>query len=201
MAMDRAWTSAPSGFPTATPPAPRTAPLLGAVVAGLVALAIGGWFTLGGSEGLPGSIGGLPRMQTAEARAFEEQAEATEVAGISFRGAMYGDGATPELIVELIDGVPAEAELGSLDDMFDSMAAGFASGSGGTVQLTAKASQTMAGVSYVCAPFHASDPTVGDLAGSVCLWQGDGYGLIATLRSADAHAAIADAQLVYDAVH
>jgi hypothetical protein len=193
--------STPAGLPSAAPAASRTAPLLSAIVAGLVALAIGGWFTMRGGDDLPGSIAGLPRLQTAEAQAFEDQAEATEVAGISFRGAMYGTGDTPELIVELIDGVPAEAELASLDEMFDSMAGGFASGSGGAVQLAAKASETQAGVSYVCAPFHATDPTVGAIAGSVCLWQGDGYGLIATLRSADARSAIADARLVYDAVH
>jgi hypothetical protein len=201
MAFDRPWTSDPSGISASTPAPARTAPLLSGIVAAVVALAVGGWFTLRGGDGLPGSIAGVPRLDTAEAQAFEDQAEATEFAGITFRGAMYGSAGTPELIVELVDGVPEDADLGSLDEMFDSMADGFASGSGGAVQLTAKASETLAGVSYICAPFHATDPTAGELAGAVCLWQGDGYGLIATLRASDAHAAIADAQLVYDAVH
>ncbi len=201
MAFDRPWTSAPSEISTPAPKPARTAPLLSGIVAAVIALAIGGWFTLRGGGGLPDSIAGMQRLDTAEAQTFEEQAQATEFAGITFRGAMYGAAGTPELIVELIDGVPQDADLGSLDEMFDSMADGFASGSGGAVQLTAKASETLAGVTYICAPFRATDPTVGALAGAICLWQGDGYGLIATLRASDAHAAIADAQLVYDAVH
>jgi hypothetical protein len=202
MAFDRPWTSSSPGLTTGAAPQPsRTAPLLAGIVAAVVALAVGGWFMLRGGGGLPGSIAGMERLDTAEAQAFEEQAAATDFAGISFRGAMYGSAGTPELIVELIDGVPEGAPMGSLDEMFDSMGDGFASGSGGSVSLTAKARQTIAGVDYICAPFHASDPTAGQIAGSVCLWHGDGYGLIATLRSDDAQAAIADAKLTYDAVH
>lgn len=201
MAFDRPWTSSSPGLTTPTPRPARTGPLLSGIVVAVVALAIGGWFALRDGGGLPGSIGGMERLDTAEAQAFEEQAAANEFAGITFRGAMYGSAGAPELIVELIDGVPDGAQLGSLDEMFDSMGEGFASGSGGSVTLTAKASQTIAGVEYMCAPFHAADPTAGELSGSVCLWHGDGYGLIATLRSDDAQAAIADAQLVYDAVH
>lgn len=202
MAFDRPWTGSPAGYTPAQAPRPaRTAPLLSGIVAAVVALAVGGWFMLRADGGLPGSIAGMPRLDTAEAQAFEEQAEATEFAGITFRGAMYGSAGTPELIVELIEGVPQDAQLGSLDEMFDGMADGFASGSGGAVTLTAKASQTIAGVDYICAPFHATDPTVGELAGAVCLWRGDGYGLIATLRNADARAAIDDARLAYEAVH
>jgi hypothetical protein len=199
---DRPWTSSSPGFTTTPTPQPaRTAPLLAGIVAAVVALAVGGWFMLRGQGGLPGSIAGMARLDSAEAQAFEEQTAATEFAGITFRGAMYGSAGSPELIVELIDGVPEGAPVGSLDEMFDSMGDGFASGSGGSVTLTAKAEQTIAGVDYICAPFRAADPTTGQIAGSVCLWHGDGYGLVATLRTDDARAAIADAQLVYDAVH
>jgi hypothetical protein len=202
MAFDRPWTSSSPGLSATPAPQPsRTSPLLAGIVAAVVALAVGGWFMLRSDGGLPGSIAGMGRLDSAEAKAFEEQAAATEFAGITFRGAMYGTAGTPELIVELIDGVPDGAPVGSLDEMFDSMGDGFASGSGGSVTLTAKAKQTIAGVDYICAPFHAADPTTGSIAGSVCLWHGDGYGLVATLRTDDASTAIADAQLVYDAAH
>jgi hypothetical protein len=201
MAFDRPWTSGSPGPTTPAPQPARTAPLLSGIVAAVVALAVGGWFMLRGEGGLPGSIAGMERLDSAEAQAFEEQAAATEFAGITFRGAMYGTAGAPQLVVELIDGVPEDAQLGSLDEMFDSMGEGFASGSGGTVTLSRKARQTIDGVDYICAPFSAADPTAGQLAGSVCLWDGDGYGLIATLRTDDAQVAIADAQLVYDAIH
>jgi hypothetical protein len=201
MAFDRPWTSSSPGAAFPAPRPARTAPLLSGIVAAVVALAVGGWFMLRGPGGLPGSIGGMDRLDSAEARAFEEQSADQEFMGVTFRGAMYGSAGAPQLIVELIEGVPDDAPLGSLDAMFDSMGEGFASGSGGAVTLTAKAKQTIAGVEYICAPFHAADPTSGQIGGSVCLWHGDGYGLIATLRSGDAQTAIADAQLVYDAVH
>jgi hypothetical protein len=201
MAFDRPWTSASPGALTPAPQPARTGPLLTGIVAAVVALAVGGWFLLRGPGDLPGSISGMDRLDSAEAQAFEEQSAAQEFAGITFRGAMYGSAGSPELIVELIEGVPDDAPVGTLDEMFDSMGEGFASGSGGTVTLTQKATQTIAGVDYICAPFHASDPAAGQIGGAICLWHGDGYGLIATLRSGDAQAAIADAQLVYDAVH
>jgi hypothetical protein len=201
MAMDRAWSSAGT-VPTAQAPnAPsRRGAVVGGIVAAVVALAVGGWFALRDGGGLPDAIGGVPRLDTPEARAFEEQIRSTEFAGITFRGAMYGTAGDPELIVELIDGVPPDAP-GGLDAMFDGMAGGFANGSGGAVRLAEQASETHGGVAYRCAPFQASDAAAGRLTGAVCLWQGEGYGLVATLRSDDARGAIADAQQVYEAVH
>jgi hypothetical protein len=199
---DMAWTSG-----AATTPAPSTArptpAVVGAIVVGLVALLAAGLFMLHRGDGLPDSIAGLQRLETAEAETFEQTLSATEFSGITFRGAMYGTNGQPQLIVELFEGVPDYVMDGPLDDFFGGAAGGFANGSGGSVDLSSRMSETRDGVQYVCASFQGGIAPIpgAPSGGALCVWSGEDLGLIVSIRSADPRAALDDAQLTHEAVH
>jgi hypothetical protein len=171
--------------------------VLALVVTGAVAMAL-----TGGSGGaLPDAIDGVPRMHTPEAEAFERTLNGMTIADMSFSGAMYGDGVSPDLVVELISGVPDEARAAPMDTFFSGAATGIASTSGGTIRVEEAVEARDGDVEYRCAPLELPAGTAG-LTGSgvLCMWRGRDIGILITLRTGDASAAVEDARLAYAAV-
>ena len=192
------------GEPGSAPPPPRRRSVLVPALAliAVVVIAIGVVSTLHGGGTLPGEIGGLERMHTADASTFEDTMAAQRYGDIGMEGGMYGDGSRTVLVVGLVSNIP-EAELQApLDFVFDQGAQGFASSSGGTIDSSGAVSVTVAGVQYRCASFELPGPVSGGGGhGSLCMWQADDLGFLITFRTSDPSAAFGDIRTVYDAIH
>lgn len=193
----------PDGFiPIREARSPARTPLIVAAVVGAAFLLIGAvTFVLHRGDGFPGSIGGLPRMSTAVAKNFESTVSSTRIGGVRMRGAMYGSGALPQLIVERFDGLPDAYLQGSAGEFFDQAARGFEATSGTTVDTAGMVSQTIDSVAYQCAAVHPSTTSSSSFNGALCMWKGADLGLLVTLRTSDPTAAIGDAASTYTALH
>jgi hypothetical protein len=176
--------------------------LLALVVVALVATSAVAFALTRGSGGeLPDSIDGVPRMHTAEANAFEHVMDGMTMADMSLSGAMYGDGETPDLVLELISGVPAEARSVPMDVFFSQAGAGLAANSGGSVREAEAVEATDGGVEYRCAPLDLPPGAPGEAGtGVLCMWKAQDIGIVVTFRTGDPSAAVEDARLAYAAV-
>jgi hypothetical protein len=154
-----------------------------------------------GDPELPDRIAGLPRLETDQARSFEDLLSGFTEGGISLRGAMYGSGDQPELILERFvgtddpfQGIPIETVLGQAGSAF-----GEGLGSGGEIDVETALSQTREGVDYACAPYRGSAPGAGQ-ASIICVFSGDVSGLVVDLRTTYVTNGMDDAQAAYRAV-
>jgi hypothetical protein len=130
----------------------------------LASIGIGTWWVgRGGSDALPGQIGGLGRMENAQTDlvvdAFRRQLDTMGVEGDI---AMYGAGLPTAALVWIRD-----TSAPTTDSAFDEFATGFDSGMGaaGSLDGSRQTVETLDGVTYVCAPL------VSDIAGTICMWQ------------------------------
>ena len=109
----------------------------------------------------PEAFAGMPRIDDAQtqlvADTFRTQAEAT---GIEGDMVLYGNGAPTAALIWIRD-----ATVPTTDAAFDEFASGFNQGIGSGGALGGKATQTVAGVTYVCAP------VIGATRGTICMWQ------------------------------
>jgi hypothetical protein len=127
--------------------------------------------TRGDPVALPESVGGLGRVEGPQAEIVAETFRAqTEVVGIEGDIAMYGSG-TPTVALMWI----RDASVPTTDAAFDAFASGFDSGIGsaGALNRSRRTTETIGGVTYVCAPVESVAP------GTICMWQdGDVFWLL-----------------------
>ena len=179
----------------------RTPLIIGAVVGAVLLLIVAATFFLHRGDGFPESISGIPRLHSAIAKDFEHTVSSTQISGVRMRGAMYGSGALPQLIVERFDGVPDAYLQGSLSDFFDQAARGFETTSGTTVDTADTVSQTIDSIAYECAAVQPSATSTTSFNGALCIWKGADLGIVLSIRTTDPTAAIADVQSTYTALH
>ncbi len=193
----------PDGFrPIREDRSPARTPLLvGGVVCAALLVIAAVTLVLHRGDGFPEAIGGLPRLHSAVATQFESTLASTQIGGVHMRGAMYGNGVLPQLIVERFDGVPDTYLQGSASDFFDQAARGFETTSGTTVDTADMVSQTIDAVVYQCASVHPSTTSTSSFNGALCMWKGADLGLLVTIRTNDPAAAIADVRSTYTALH
>jgi hypothetical protein len=112
---------------------------------------------------VPDALGGMPRIDDAQTKLivdlFRAQADAT---GIESDIVLYGNGTPTAALVWVRD-----ATMPSSDAAFDAFAAGFNQGIRASGSLGAKETETVAGVTYVCAP------VLGASRGTICMWQAE----------------------------
>lgn len=153
-----------AGAPTASPVALGGGSPTALVVKGtiLVALALGGWLAWGhffGGIGLPGQVGGQPRMESGMIERMEEMAqEAADRVGIEVAIGAYGSAATPAYLL-VVSEVPEGQDM-------DAFSAGFVAASGTSSEALEPA--TAGGVEFLCGP--------GNPAGAQCIWIHEGIG-------------------------
>jgi hypothetical protein len=165
----------------------------GAVV--LVVAAAAAFTFLRGGGGLPDELAGLPRSNSEIATQLEEALSGIEIMGVSFDVGFYGDGLEPQIVLMVFEGLPDELASAPSDMFFEGFASGFASTSGGaTVGFDAAVQRTADGVDYMCAPVEGPE------SGVVCLFRGEGVGMLVTQTTTDANAAVAIAQEAHAAV-
>jgi hypothetical protein len=203
------------GFDPSSPPRPDLATHPGSptphrrrrwpwVVAAVVAvnLGVGVLLVTRSHSDVPGQIAGLPRLRTESARSFEHLIASFDIGGLSLRGAMYGSGDQPQLVLERFvgsddpfQGVPIETVLGQAD-----AGLGGSFGGSGDLDTAATVSETRDGVEYACAPFHGSSfPGAGDVS-VICIFSGHASGVVFDLRTAEVSTALDDAEAAYHAV-
>lgn len=138
--------------------------IVGVVLVTLVSIGIvTSWVGRDGSVTFPEQVGGLVRIENAQtefvADTFHRQLDTMGVEGDI---AMYGAGLPTAALFWLRD-----ASTPTTDAAFDEFARGFDSGIGtaGSLEGSRKTVETIDGVTYVCAPL------VGDVSGTICMWQ------------------------------
>jgi len=155
-------------------PGPTTSPLaaepksseLGTVVVVVVATlaVIGGiWllFFRDGAVAMPEAFGGMPGIDTPETRLVVDTFRAElQTNGIDGDMVIYGNG-TPSAALTWI----RDASVPTTDAAFDEFASGFDQGIGASGSLGKKQTETVSGVTYVCAPVLGAAP------GTICMWQ------------------------------
>lgn len=189
------------GSPPSEPRSPWRRRAIIAIVCAGVLLVVLTTLMLHRGDGLPESIAGFPRIHSDQVRAIEEALAHTEVAGVTFQVAMYGNAETPTLILERFNGVPDVYVNATSEQIFDDSVRGFEATSYATADAEGKVTRTIDAVSYTCAsirPESASQPT---LTGSLCVWKGDDLGILVTLRTTDPTAAIDDVHSAYESLH
>jgi hypothetical protein len=133
------------------------------VLATLAALGGYRFLSRGGPVELPESCGGMSAIDEAQSRfvvdTFRSQ---IEIAGAEGDMAMYGSGIPTSALMWIRD-----ASVPTTDDAFDEFATGFDSGIGsdGSLDSAQKTTETIEGVTYVCAPVVSVAP------GTICMWQ------------------------------
>jgi hypothetical protein len=121
------------------------------------------WMSRDGSVALPEAFGGLDMVENAQTDivvdTFHRQLDSMGVEGDI---AMYGAGIPTAALMWIRD-----ASVPGTDAAFDELATGFQSGIGtaGSMDGSRKSIDTVDGITYVCAPL------VGDVSGTICLWQ------------------------------
>jgi len=152
-----------------------------------------------GGTGMPAEIAGVQRLDTDAARSFEDLVSAIHAGGLSLRGAMYGSGGRPELILERIvgtdepfQGLPVETVLGQ--------AGGFGIGTGGQLDEEATVSASRDGTDYACAPVRGTGIPDTDGTGVLCVFSGRAAGVLFDLRTSVPTDAIDDAEAARDAI-
>jgi hypothetical protein len=140
-------------------------------------------------------------LDTAPAKAFESYVDSLQIAGADYRGAMYGSGGQPALIVVQIQGLPDYVRNAPVDTFFDQAASGFTSTSTIGVDASARVVESRSGVQYMCAPTEGSIGLGMPNGGAVCLWNGDDVGIVFTFRTSEPRSAIDDTQVVYQTFH
>jgi hypothetical protein len=190
------------GWQTESSASPRRATTILSIVVVVALLGAGAlWFVAGRGGGLPGSIQSLERLDTAPAKAFESYVDSIQIAGADYRGAMYGSGGQPALIVVQIQGLPAYVRDAPIDTFFDQAASGFTAGASVSIDTAARVIENRSDVQYMCAPTQGSMGLGLPSGGSVCLWNGTDVGLVFTFRTSEPTAAIDDAEFAYQAFH
>ena len=159
------WAPGPSTFEA---PAPRRnlGTMLGVTLLTLVLIGAAVLFVgRDHAVAMPESVGGMAKLDDQQAKvvadSFRSQIEAIGVEG---NMALYGDGIPAVAVMWIRDAsVPTTAAA------FDQFASGFDSGVGtqGALDRVGKTTQTVAGVTYVCAPVRSAAP------GTLCMWQDD----------------------------
>lgn len=194
------WVSPPVDSPSGSSSPWRTRAIIAAGFAALL-LAVLTTLVLRRGDGFPESIAGLPRIHSGQVRAVEEALADTEVAGVTFQIAMYGNADIPALIVERFEGVPDAYLNETSEQIFDDSVRGFEATSYTTADTEGKVTRTIGAVSYTCAsirPESASQPTP---SGSLCVWKGTDLGVVVTVRTTDPTAAIDDVYSAYESLH
>jgi hypothetical protein len=114
---------------------------------------------------IPVSFGGLSRIENTQTE-FVAEAFRSEVEGTGIEGdlALYGDGLPTTALIWIRD-----AAVPTTEAAFDAFASGFEAGIGQDASLdpSRKTTETVDGVTYVCAP------VVGATPGTICMWQED----------------------------
>jgi hypothetical protein len=109
----------------------------------------------------PEALGGMPRIDDAQTQlvvdTFRAQVEAT---GIEGDMVLYGNGTPTAALIWVRD-----ATVPTTDAAFDEFAGGFNEGIGGSGSIGGRSTETVAGVTYVCAP------VMGVTRGAICMWQ------------------------------
>jgi len=172
------WAQSPSLLQAETPRR-NLGTMLGVILV-TVAVVGGVVFFLGRNDAVavPESFGGMPQIDDAQTQlaveAFRAQVETT---GIEGDMVIYGNGVPSAALIWIRD-----ASVPTTDAAFDEFAAGFNQGIGGNGSLGKQTDETVAGVTFVCAP------VVGVTPGTICMWQdedvfwlmfdfsGDGFG-------------------------
>ncbi len=199
--------AAPNGWGPGGTPAPTSAnlPPGGAANAGrngrivkvvvgvVVALAVSGFVRnlLSSEYHVPGSIGGMPRINNADTAQFErDMAAEGEKEGLTIEAAVYGASDTPDVLFILVNGKAAE----NTDELFNSFLDGIAT-SGVTVERSNATTGSYGDAEFRCLPLAANgvEPVA-------CIWREDasvGMTLDLTPES-DAGGAL---KAAYDATH
>jgi len=157
------WTPSPSTSPF---PAEARSSGLGTIAVVVVATlaVIGGvWFLLfrDGAVAMPEAFGGMPRIDTPETQLVVDTFRAeVETNGIDGDMVIYGNGTPSAALIWIRD-----ASVPTTDAAFDEFASGFDQGIGASDSLGAKQTETVGGVTYVCAPVLGATP------GTICMWQ------------------------------
>lgn len=169
-----AWPAQPSSWPPAPAPTypstgagPRFKPF-GAVVAVAIGVivAVSVVTHRQSAASFPDSLPGLERVSTAQTDAAAESLRAaSEAHGLDADMAFYGSGSMPQAALMWVRG--ADETLAGPDEVFDTFAAGFTSGSSGTLVTSDRSERRVDGVTYVCAP------VTGSLGAGLCMWQED----------------------------
>lgn len=164
------------------------------VVATLAAIAGVVWF-LGRSEPVhvPERFGGLTHIENAQTRVVVEAYHAElDRAGLEGDMALYGSDVPEAALIWL-----REASAPTTEAAFDEFATGFDAGIGsnGSLDLSGKTTETVAGVTYICAPVVSVAP------GTLCMWQDeDVFWLLFELSGGGLESGQALAVVAHDAI-
>jgi hypothetical protein len=168
----------PAGWPapptaTSTDPRGRTSNLgrmgsIAAVAVGVIGVMAAAAFVILRQSGptFPEAISGLERVSNTQTDAASGSFRAaSEADGLDADMAFYGSGSVPEAALMWIRG--ADGTVGGPSEAFDTLAQGFTSGYNGTLEMSGRTDQAIAGITYVCAPI------TGALGAGICMWEED----------------------------
>jgi len=142
-----------------------------AVVVATLAIIGGVWFLFfrDSTAALPEAFGGMSVIDDGQTEAVVNAFRSeVQTSGIDGDMRIYGNGTPSAALIWIRD-----ASVPTTDAAFEEFASGFDAGIGGSGSLGAQTSETIQGVTYVCAP------VLGAATGTLCMWQdGDVFWLL-----------------------
>jgi hypothetical protein len=139
-----------------------------------------------GSDGLPDRVAGLQRLDSSEARAFEEMIGSIEIMDVRIDAAMYGIDGRPQLLLEVFRDPPGGNRI-PVDTFFTGSIGGFEGTSGMAVDRQSMVSRSVGSADVACARIDMGGaPSQIGLPGSgvLCAWTGPTAGILIDLRGA-----------------
>jgi len=175
------WGAAPA-TPISTPQRRRLWPLITAVAAVGVGIALILALTGGKGSGLPDTFAGADRIDSGPvADALSGFSDSFREAGMEIEFAIYGGETDPRFLIMTFSG---DAIAGT--DLSEQFRQGLAAGMGGQIDLTQAIEDSVDGVDYLCAPVTSAQ--FGGRTVGMCMFQdGDSIALVMSLQDDQLH--------------